>query len=50
MFSVLVIVLSADHIARECFGLGQLEISLIASLGILRAFRLGAGGARCPPL
>jgi hypothetical protein len=50
MFSVLIIVLGPDQIAGESFSSGELDIPLIASLRILRALRLGAGGAGCPPL
>jgi hypothetical protein len=40
MFSVLVVVLRADHIAGLGFSSGQREIPLIASLRVLRALRV----------
>jgi hypothetical protein len=49
MFSVLEVILRPDHIAGQGFSLGQREIPLIASLRILRTFRLGASRTRCPP-
>jgi len=50
MFSVLVVVLRPDHIAGLGFSSGQREIPLIASLRVLRALRLWAGGVRWPRL
>ena len=49
MFSVLEVILRPDHIAGQGFSSGQREIPLIASLRILRTFRLGASRTRCPP-
>jgi len=50
MFSVLVVALCPDRVAELGFSTGERQVSLIASLGVLRAPRLGAGGARCPPV
>src|SRR2546422_2706869 len=49
MFSVLVVVLRPDHIAGLGFSSGQREIPLIASLRVLSALRVWAGGTRGPP-
>ena len=43
MFGVLEVILRRDPIPRQSFGLGQIQIALIVSLGVLRTPRLGAG-------
>jgi hypothetical protein len=43
MFGVLVVVLRSDQIAGEGYSAGELEISLVVSLRILRSLRLVAG-------
>jgi hypothetical protein len=43
MFGVLEIILRRDPIPGQSFGLGQIQIALIVSLGVLRTPRLGAG-------
>ena len=50
MFGVLVIVLCPDGVADLGFGASKRQIPLVISSRVLRAYRLGACGARCPPL
>jgi hypothetical protein len=50
MFGVLVIVLRPDGVADLGFRASKRQIPLIISSRVLRAYRLGARGARCPPL
>src|SRR5947209_5722755 len=50
MFGVLVVVLCPDCVADQGLGTGERQIALIVSLRISRPVRLGAAGARCPPL
>jgi hypothetical protein len=50
MFGVLVIVLCSDGVADLGFGASKHQIPLVISSGVLRAYRLGACGARCLPL
>jgi hypothetical protein len=50
MFGVLVVVLCPDRVADYGFSTGKREISLIVSLRVLRALRLGTCGTRYPPL
>ena len=44
--SLLVVVLRSDFIAGPGFSLGERQIPLIASLRVVEAVRLGAGGIR----
>jgi hypothetical protein len=50
MFGVLVIVLCRDRVADLGFSAGERQVPLVVSSRVLRAYRLGAGGTRCPPL
>jgi hypothetical protein len=50
MFGVLVIVLCSDCVADLGFSAGERQIPFVVSSRVLRAYRLGASGARCPPL
>ena len=50
MFGVLVIVLCPDGVTDLGFGASKRQIPLVISSRVLRAYRLGACGARCPPL
>jgi hypothetical protein len=50
MFGVLVVVLCPDRVADLGFSAGERQIPLIVFSRVLRAYRLRAGGARCPPL
>ena len=50
MFRVLVIVLCPDCVADLGFSAGERQIPLVVSSRVLRAYRLGASGARCPLL
>jgi hypothetical protein len=50
MFGVLVVVLCPDRVADLGFSAGERQIPLIVSSRVLRAYRLRAGGVRCPPL
>jgi hypothetical protein len=50
MFGVLVVILCPDRIADESFSTSERQIPLVASLRVLRVFRLGAYGIRFPRL
>ncbi len=45
MFGVLVIVLCPDCVADLRFSTGERQIPLVVSSRVLKAYRLGAGGA-----
>ena len=50
MFGVLVVVLRRDRVAILRFSTGQRQISLVASLQVLKAIWLGSGCGRYPAL